>query len=91
VVYFSEKVTLETFKTTSETISFKKISGKLGLLLEKCNAGTMKEYSVLPEGKSTVIRPALLALWCWGKIFLEVPHADADVCSNPITRVNNSD
>lgn len=45
----------------------------------------MQEYSILPKGKSVAITPALPALWCWGNTFLEVPCADADVCSTPIS------
>lgn len=55
------------------------------LLLEKYNAGIMREFSILPEGKSAVLKPALLALLCLGNLFLEVPYADADVCSTPIS------
>lgn len=55
------------------------------LLLEKNNAGIMRELSILPEGESAVLKPALLALWCLGNLFLEVPYAAADVCSTLIS------
>lgn len=69
---------------------YKKISGQFLLHLEKYNAEIMQEYLILPKRKSVAITPALLlALWCWGNIFLEVPHTDADMCSTPVSQAKS--
>lgn len=59
--------------------------------MEKYHAEIMQEYFILPKAKYVAITPALPALWCWGNIFLEVPHAAADVCSTPISHAKKSD
>lgn len=67
MVCFSEKVSLETFKTTLEIIKKKKkVERKCCFWRNTITAGTVREY---PKRKRAVVTPGLV-FWHWGKIIL---------------------